>query len=1179
MNTTQLKSFAAEARKSLLSGVKSKMNALGFKDNGTVDERDYPMQASDGTLFQGEIYDVSFYGKWMRLKDEIARFGLRQVCEESAYTWFNRLVAIQILSRNGLIDPVLEFESPDVRIPLMVKQAHEGIRPEMPAFDAVRLNAIIDDDLRITDQFAILIVAYCQSTPILYKCFGTLNDFTELLLPTNILASNGFLSLLNGSTFITEDDYKTTELIGWLYQFYISERKDEVFASFKSGHKAEAEDIPAATQIFTPNWIVKYMVQNTLGRIYLDNNPDSSLKNNWEYLVDSPSERGQGGVLQLSSLEDYTFADLSCGSGHILNEAFDILFALYKEEGYNRRQAIKAIFEHNLTGVDIDTRARQLATFALMLKACQQWPDTINCEVMPRVYDMPSPDDPICERYPILKQANNLGSIMKLEALPNETHPLVLALTQKYAAIVMNPPYMGSGNMNVELVKYVRDNYEKGRADLCTVFMLMQAERTMKGGFYANIVPPSWMFLSAFEDLRRQIIDNQSIQSMLHLSRGVFGADFGSVSTVIQNKKDENSRGTYYRLVERTFQEFDQRHLKLLFEKALENHDFRYKFIDYTKDVADIVYSKEGAKIYYPSVLQSNFKKIPGCPIGYWLNDNWSKLFEQVIKLESKYEFKKGMSTGDNARFIKAWFEIAYSKIIFDCESQEQSLNCNLKWYPINCGGGYRKWYGNQDSVVNWLHDGDEMKENAIALNHGGHWSRYITSVDKFYREGLSWNAISSGNICVRYFGKGFLFCSASMCGFGDNLEIAIGLLNSKVAMNILGVLAPTLNYGPMQVKKIPLIQNKTDEIKSLVQSNISISKQDWDAHETSWDFQENELIRLLKKGLGTFRMGFENAEKTNFVSLELLVEEYKAYWNEQFYQLHENEEQLNRLFIEIYGLQDELSYKVPENEITILQQGEIDFIPAPGSESVKTRIWYDANIIQQFISYAIGCYMGRYRLDRPGLHIAHPNPTNEELEPYSLTEQLNNSQLFTIDDDGIIPLMPLDSGFPDCAATRISEFVELVFGQDNHAANMTYIEKTLGKDLESYFAKDFYVDHKKRYQNRPIYWLFSSPKGAFQVLVYMHRMTPFTVERIRSKYLLPYIERLTNKINEMNASILKLTSAQARTLQKMERDLQECREYHDLLHPVANQNIAINLDDGVMVNYAKFGTILAKLK
>ena len=927
------------------------MNALGFKDDGTVDKSDYPIQAADGTLFQGEFYDVAFYGKWMRLHDEIARHGFRQVCEEGAYTWFNRLMAIQILAKNGLISPVLEFESSDVRIPLLVEQAHEGICPDMSGLDASRLKAIIADDNRITDQFAILIVAFCQSTPILYKCFGTLNDFTELLLPTNILASNGFLSLLNGSSFITAHDYESTELIGWLYQFYIAERKDEVFASFKSGHKAEADDLPAATQIFTPNWIVKYMVQNTLGRIYLDNNPGSPLKDEWKYLIDTPRVLSGAEAplstsslstsplstsplstsslstsplptLPLPTLENLTFADLSCGSGHILNEAFDVLFAIYKEEGYTRRQAIKAIFEHNITGVDIDTRARQLATFALMLKACQQWPDAIGCEVMPRVLDMPAPDDPVCDRYPILRQAHNLGSIMKIEPLPGETHPLVLALTQKYAAIAMNPPYMGGGNMNANLAKYVKDNYEDGKNDLCTVFMMMQAERTIEGGFYANIVPPSWMFLSTFESLRKHIIDSQSIQSVLHLSRGVFGADFGSVSCVIQNTKNENAKATYFRLVERTFQEFDQRHLQLLFEKTLANHNFRFFFANYTKEVNDIVYSEKGTKIYYPNVSQSNFKKIPGCPLGYWVSNSIYKAFEQE-KVEAHCKPKKGVDSPPNDYFLKMWFEVDYSSIGFNCITKEAFLKGENTWVPVTKGGRFRKWFGNNDYVLLWKNNGEEVKNNEKAN---------VRNEQFFFSKSLTWTDLSSGVPSFRYNECGFIPNVAGPCVFDidDNYAYIISLLNSKPVEIILKITAPTMHFNVGAISSLPYFECiEKDRIELLSKENISLSKSDWDAHETSWDFRENELVRYAKgctddgEGLPPRSRVSRNPENGG-ISLEDCLNAYKHDWEQRFGQLHANEEELNRQFIEIYGLQDELTPDVPLDEITILQQGEI---------------------------------------------------------------------------------------------------------------------------------------------------------------------------------------------------------------------------------------------------------------
>lgn len=881
MNTTQLKSFAAEARKSLLSGVKSKMNALGFKDNGFVDERDYPIQAHDGTLFQNEIYDVAFYGKWMRLRDEIARYGFRQVCEEGAYTWFNRLVAIQILSRNGLIDPVLEFESPDVRIPLLVKQAQEDIRPEMPAFDAMRLNTVIDDDNRITEQFAILIVAYCRATPILYKCFGTLNDFTELLLPTNILAANGFLNLLNGSSFITEDDYKTTELIGWLYQFYISERKDEVFASFKSGHKAEAEDIPAATQIFTPNWIVKYMVQNTLGRIYLDNNPDSTLKDQWQYLVDVPLSEGvaegrgsQSRVprLEISNPEDLTFADLSCGSGHILGEAFDMLFEIYKEEGFTRRQAIENIFRHNIIGIDIDTRAKQLATFALMLKACQYWPDAIQCSVMPQVFDMPLPDDPICERYPILKQANNLGSIMKIEPLEGETHPFVKALTDKYAAVVMNPPYMNSNNMNDSLSLYVQNTYEEGKADLMTVFMLVAENHTIANGLWSMINLPSWMFLPSFKSIRIHEIDNQHIHSLIYMGRGVFGSDFGSVAFTIKNTVANNSNTTCRKL-------FETQGL------VRTNDEIKDNFFD---------------KSYgYFIVNQKDFHKIPGCPLAFWLPSIVLDAFEN--RISSYGVAKKGLSTGDNNKYMRLWFEVSHSKSIYDANTFDNEF----KWYPINKGGAYRKWYGNNEYVINWYHNGEEIRAFSGSV---------IRNPQYYLKPCITWTMLSASCFGVRYSNNGKLFEGAGPSLFveKENINYILGFLCTNMADMVLRSLNPTINININDVLNLPIIDSAINHevINDLVQDNIAISKQDWDAHETSWDFKENELVRVFKAGKAT--------------DLESSVNAFKEEWEQKFHQLHENEEDLNRQFIEIYGLQDELSPDVPLEEVTILQQGEI---------------------------------------------------------------------------------------------------------------------------------------------------------------------------------------------------------------------------------------------------------------
>lgn len=999
MDTNRIKRFATEARNILKAGIAAKITTLGFDKNGNVAEANKPQLMQGGSLWNEQLQTEGFYYQWMSLYNRIQQKGINEVYEEAAYTWFNRLCAIRILQKNNLCSPVLAYADA-ARTPVIVDEARQGRIPQMKEELRQRLVELLDDDTKVTEQFAILITAWCHDNPIINQCFGSIADYTELLLPNNILAEGGFVDMLNHTEFITDEDFQSPELIGWLYQFYIAERKDEVFA--KKG-KFEADEIPAATQIFTPNWIVKYMVQNTVGRIYLDNNPyETQLQKKWRYLIYNseckiynsgaanttaqPIINSKLYTINYSSLEELKVADLACGSGHILNECFDLLYDLYIAEGYGRGEAVENIFSHNLTGIDLDTRAKQLSQFALLLKACQKDAAFADAHCMPNVLTMP-----VCDSYTIkdtlghfvcayhldwtdvdrkeledafdlMKDADSLGSIMRFEisqdtrehlieavnaydAEPKYTEAfknlidgfrLILALTENYHALVMNPPYMGGGNMNGVLSKYVKDNYKNGKADLATVFVEMMGQRTSANGSYAFIIPPSWMFLSTFEGLRKNIIENQSIESLLHLSRGVFGADFGASSAVIKNTNNTNASGTYFRLVERTFQEFEQSHLRMLFEQTLANHDFKYNFKEYTKDVTELPYSEDGNRIYYPNVEQKKFEKIPGCPIGYWLGNNWSNIFNDNQSLSEKLAFKKGMSTGDNTRFIRNWSEVSFDNITFTCSSNEESLSLEQKLYPINYGGTYRKWYGNQDSVANWLHNGEEMKANATILNKGGHWSRYITSTDCFFKAGLSWNAISSGNICVRYFGEGFIFCSASMCGFGDSIVPVIGLLNSNVAMDVLKVLAPTMNYGPLQVKVIPYIE-QVKKCKPIIENNIDISKQDWDTHETSWDFQRNELLSI---DTDTYMENIDYKIEKHFEetgehicidpaapklgSLEWRMEQYKTKWERKFMQLHKNEEELNRQFIDIYGLQDELTPDVPLNEITILQQGEI---------------------------------------------------------------------------------------------------------------------------------------------------------------------------------------------------------------------------------------------------------------
>ena len=634
MDTNRLKKFAIEARNILKAGIAAKLTSLGFDSKGGVAENLRPQLLQGGTLWNGRTLSEGFYHQWMRLYEEVQAKGVNEVYEQAAYTWFNRLVAIRILQKNGLCEPVSTYAD-SAHTPQIVNQARQGLFPPMEEASKRHLLELLDDDTKVTEQFAVLLVAWCHANPILQRCFGTMEDYTELLLPANILVENGFIDLLNHTEFITDEEFRSPELIGWLYQFYISERKDEVFA--KKG-KFEADEIPAATQIFTPNWIVKYMVQNTVGRIYLDNNPYTTLayKEKWQYLVEPAEPTPAKAILHYNELTDLKVADLACGSGHILNECFDLLYDLYITEGYTRVEAITHIFQDNLTGIDLDPRAQQLSLFALTLKACQREHRFADAHCLPRVLTMPKVPLPLATDTRLaveidaanilLKDADSLGSIMKFNLTPaarewvaslvaeNEAAALVVALTEQYDALVMNPPYMGGGNMNEVLSKYVKKNYEDGKGDLATVFVEMMAQRTSTHGRYAFIIPPSWMFLSTFEGLRKSIINNRTIDSLLHLSRGVFGADFGASSVVISNTKSSDACGIYFRLIERTFQEFDQKHLQLLFEKTLLNHDFRYLFADYSKDVEDVVYSEQGAKIYYPNVPQANFEKIPECP-------------------------------------------------------------------------------------------------------------------------------------------------------------------------------------------------------------------------------------------------------------------------------------------------------------------------------------------------------------------------------------------------------------------------------------------------------------------------------------------------------------------------------------------------------------------------------------
>ena len=717
MDTGKLKRFATEARSILMKGVKHRLRSLGF-DLKTGQAVEMPVQVEGGAVFMNDTVSTDFYMRWMSLYNNVQSRSIKEVAEEAAYTWFNRFMAIRIMAKQDFIAPVLEYESEDVRVPAIVSEARQGRMPQMRESVHSQLMELLEDDSKTSEQFALLIVAYCHENPIINKCFGAIADYTELLLPQNILSDGGFVDMINHTEFITDEQYASAELIGWLYQFYISDRKDEAFA--KKG-KYDSDEIAPATQIFTPNWIVKYMVENTVGRIYIDNNPYCEIKDELKYLVgDKPSSN----VLKVDDLADLKVADLACGSGHILNECFDLLFKIYVEEGYSRRKAIEDILSKNLLGMDLDTRAKQLAMFALLMKACQKEQSFLDAKVMPRVYNMPRPiaevipydwstkdateflhdtiphymlgsndkmTKEITDAVLLMNHADTLGSIMKFD-ISEETRnaimirtqeydqllangnivpeaiqllipymDIILALTDRYAAICMNPPYMGSGRFDSVLSKYVKDNYEEGKADLFSVFMLLAIDRLLPNGKYGMINMQSWMFLSSFEKLRTRLLTENRIDNMLHLGPRTFDELSGEVvqntAFVVTNCEGKDATGSYYRLIE-----------------GKNCGDKERMFLEAKENEGKAIVNSKLYIVNYNNVSQQDFEKIPGCPIGYWVGEKILNIFDSYPSLDYFSSPRKGNSTSNNAKFLRLWHEISLYEI---------ALNYNYLIDPI----------------------------------------------------------------------------------------------------------------------------------------------------------------------------------------------------------------------------------------------------------------------------------------------------------------------------------------------------------------------------------------------------------------------------------------------------------------------------------------------------------------
>ncbi|MCC8119636.1 MAG: BREX-1 system adenine-specific DNA-methyltransferase PglX [Bacteroidales bacterium] len=1191
MNTNALKTFAQQARLKLISQVSTKLN---FALN------------EDTAYLRGMAQQVK------ALRDRVQRESRDKVVEEVAYTWFNRVMALRFMDANG-------FNSPMVVTPL-----NGGNRPEILQ-DAI--SGVVNEDLRLSaddlslpegELYRKLLVATCnhlgEKMPFLFELIA---DYTELLLPDDLLSKESFVTEIRNN--MTDEDCQDVEIMGWLYQFYITDRKNDAEGKKSKKGGLKSDEQAAATQLFTPHWIVRYMVENSLGRIWMTLHPESSLINEMKYYI--PSPEGQADTIpdHIREAKDITMLDPCMGSGHILVYAFDLLAKMYEEEGYQPREIPALILTHNLYGMDIDERCKQLAAFALTMKAVKYYSRYLRREaVQPNVIALKKIErdviaaagnwEPKSDMWQF-ENIDTIGSLLKVSpedaaaikvetGLFGEASQLLKTqaeyLVRKYDCVVTNPPYLGKGFGN-ELKDYAVKEYPNSKSDTCTMFVERLSNFVGDNCRYAFIIPPSWMFLSGFEDLRTHIFENQSIETLLHLSRGVFGADFGSSSAVIINHKDEYSCGTYFRLIERTFQEFDENHLRILFLKTLENPNFRYKFINYSKDVDDIVHSEDGAKIYYPSVPQSNFSKIPGSPIGYWVSEKFIVNFKNKT-LKELAEPKAGLATGDNNKFQRFWYEVDTNQIGRNYKSVQETITGTHKWFPCLSGGRSRKWADYIEYIVNWQFDGKELKS---FRNKAGNLAARPQNTRFYFKPGMTWNKISSNHFLVKYNRGGSIYDDTSRCAFlKDESKILyyVGLLCSKVSEHYLKFFNPTMSFTNGDISRLPIIIEEDLYIDSIVQINLSISQLDWNAHETSWDFQQSPLLERMsdcgQNGADLDMLDPEEIEEikatcnvpTNSKLLSDVVLAYKHHWERQFRKLHRNEEELNRRFIEIYGLENELSPDVPLDEITILQKGEI---------SIKDGrlVWHDDVIIKQFISYLVGCFMGRYSVDKPGLIIAsqHQDLAALGLEVDGIDNGITST--IAIDDDCIVPIVEEMDFFPDDMAQRVELAIRRIFGNENHHANMRFIEKCLGTSLRSYLYKDFYADHQQMYQRRPIYWLFSSKmgdkkkKGYFKAYVYMHRIEPDTLSKLHADYVHPYIEKIRRQLAEAEDDAMRddLNQAQrnkARSTAALLQDkVREVTAFERELVQLASHRISIDLDDGVRLNYPKFYPLTDPIK
>lgn len=1134
-NTAALKTFAQQTRLKLLSLIKTKLEFILTQD--TAELRGYETQIAN-------------------LKTQIQAKGKDIVVEEVAYTWFNRVMALRYMDAN-------DYSTPKVVTPAMGQMRPEILQEAM--------SGSVDENLRISPEdlnlpeaklYRKLLVATCNhlgsAMPFLFE---HISDYTELLLPDDLLSEQSFVTdIRNG---MTDEDCQNVEIMGWLYQFYITDRKAdaEVKKTKKGGLKSDEQ--AAATQLFTPHWVVRYMVENSLGRIWMTLHPESRLLDEMPYYIATPDGQTDTIPEDIHSASDIKFIDPCMGSGHVLVYAFDLFCKMYEEEGYQTREIPSLILTNNIYGIDIDPRCKQLAAFALTMKARAYHSRYLRRAVMPNTIALEAIEHDVIASTGAwsskstmwqFENVDTIGSLLQID--PKECAKIQVErglfgarqqllktqaeyLSQKYHCVVTNPPYLGKGFCDV-LKNYISANYPNSKSDTMATFMERCLDYAPASGKVAMINMQSWMFLSSYENLRIDLLEKYNIDSLLHLGPHAFDEIGGEVvqcaTFTIAKHKPSSNGGIYYRLVD-----------------GRNSSEKEHAFL-----------RRENG---FYGINQSNFEKIPGNPVAYWISQAMLTVFSNR-SLGEDGEARQGMATGDNNRFLRLWPEVGYEKIMLNASSNENAINSGYKWFPHNKGGKV-KWYGDNDYVIAF----DEENYNLL-LSMGNH----LPSRHLYFKQCLSWSVIASTAPTFRYIPDGYTF---NMCGMSyfrkssEDLFISLGYVNSKLFRNLVPIINPTINLSNGDFARIP--NCSLDNTEYIVEDNIHISKLDWDAHETSWDFKENELIRLVN----------QNQRETGAKDfpLQAVMMVYQAEWDDKFKQLHANEEELNRQFIEIYRLQDELTPDVPLDEVTILQKGEI-------SIEDGEIVWHEDVIIKQLISYLVGCFMGRYSIDRPGLIIASQH---QDLNTLGLkVEGLDNASegRLEIDDDGIVPILDGEY-FSDDMTVRIEQGIKTIFGASHFNENIKYINEKLGKTIREYLFKDFFNDHidGKMYQKRPIYWLFSSKmgdkrkKGYFKALVYMHRMESDTLSKLHADYVVPFIDKIEQQHIEAEDLSLRddLSQAQRNRARKSAEEyadqIRELKDFEQVLVQMASQRLSIDLDDGVRVNYPKFYPLVEPIK